>query len=59
MGICKQCENILGLSAMQFTECEKCKTQVVTPHIPAYKYCDKCGEELNVCIQCGKPLKER
>lgn len=59
MAICKRCENIVGLSAMQFTPCKKCGKQVVTGHIPAYQYCEECAKELGVCHQCGKEIVDK
>lgn len=56
MQICKQCQGLVGLAAMQFTKCEKCNIQVVSPHIPHYKYCGQCAVELNVCKQCGEKM---
>lgn len=54
MALCKRCERIVCLSAMSITECEKCGKQVVTGHRPAYRYCEECAKELEVCHQCGK-----
>ncbi len=54
--ICTNCKNIVVLHAFSSGECTVCKEVVNTGHIPCYKVCLECSEELHLCQQCGKPL---
>lgn len=56
---CEDCKKMIVMNAFSFSKCKKCGTEVVTPHIPSYQYCEDCAHELNVCEQCGKSLSEK
>lgn len=55
---CKKCKGMCVLHAFSVSTCENCGGEVVTPHMPSYKYCEACAEKLNVCEQCGTPKED-
>jgi hypothetical protein len=56
--VCKYCSSRIYLSAMSQRPCEECGTPAITPHIPAYKLCDKCAVKHFQCQQCRKDMKQ-
>ena len=50
---CKNCNGMLVMNAFSYSKCENCGCDVVTPHMPSYKYCEDCADKLNACQQCG------
>ena len=50
---CKKCNGMLVMNAFSYSKCENCGRDVVTPHMPSYKYCEDCADKLNACQQCG------
>lgn len=54
---CEKCKNKIVLHAFSQGNCEICKTEVVTSHIPCDKLCLSCSDEHNKCKGCGCETK--
>lgn len=56
MKYCDNCKGMIVMDAFSDSNCQKCGKEIVTPHIPSYKYCEDCASELGVCEQCGSNI---
>lgn len=53
---CNECKKIIILNGFSESNCIMCGDLITTPHIPSYKVCKGCSEEMNICQQCGKEV---
>lgn len=53
---CEKCKEMIVAHAFSDGECKICGDKITSPHIPAFKVCEKCAIENNLCKQCGEPL---
>lgn len=53
MNLCDKCKKLIIMHAFCTSICKNCSKEVITGHIPGYKYCEECANKLNICIQCG------
>lgn len=56
--ICEICEKgKMVLHAFSYGNCEVCKCEITTAHIPCDKVCKNCSEEKSLCEECGSEIK--
>lgn len=56
--VCEKCSSMVTLSAFSVGICDKCGCDIITPHIPSYKVCEKCAEKYGLCQQCGEKIQK-
>lgn len=54
--VCNKCKEMIVMHAFSESNCIICGEEITTAHIPSYKACKECSEELNLCQKCGKEL---
>lgn len=54
--ICEKCNGKIVMHSFSNGECESCKSEVITSHMPCNVLCDKCSDEQHKCKSCGKNM---
>lgn len=54
--VCNKCKKLIILNGFSESNCIMCGDLMTTPHIPSYKVCKGCSEEMNICEQCGEEI---